>query len=260
VDLSDRSSSTESILEALAALIKSDPGELVMMRTAVFTGYVVAVTITSQGDQVNAPAFLAASAQGTVVDFALALSRARIPASVCDDWTPEPPDKFGIQWGWASRRTHVGLANNGGTVGMSAVLSQFQGAHANYEVLDADGIVRVRPSHRCSCERLLAMPVRSFHARGILHDVFNAVERVIDPSVPVRHGLMGSIAGAEPVDDFMPIVDVRRSSGSVRDLLDQIVVQTPGTVWIMLHDQTHGTCRLGYARVGAFLEGTQPLR
>lgn len=185
------------------------------------------------------PSFLADAARTSVADFVCALAEAGVPAGfvlVEGDFDDEAIRRSGIAW-------HLRAAKDTRTIPLGNVVAAFRERYPAYEVEDRDGALVVRASV-LGVVRLLEARVDRFRLNATsLGSAFNEAERIVDATIPVRGGLVGSVASNpdEPPATLTEMtIDLDVRNATLFDALNQIVQQAPGTVWVLSRHRNGG--------------------
>ena len=177
----------------------------------------------------NAPRFLADAAQTSVADFAYGLAEARISAGFLafDNDFLEPG---GTLW-------HRRPMDDAGQVPLETALNIFRTRYPMYDVKDRDGVLLIRARAFGVVRPLSEKRAERFRLEGVpLATAFNEAMRIVNPAIPVRGGVVGSVLATpdEPVPVTSdPLVYVDVTNATFVDVLNEIVKQAPGTVWIL---------------------------
>jgi len=210
------------------------------------------------------PQFVADAAETSVADFAQALAEARVPAGFVafdSDFFESDFDGGAYERG---RRLWHRLSLDEHELALqiqleSAVLS-FRGRHRAYDVEERDGVLLIRARALRPVRLLEGVRIDRFRLDGVrLGVAFNEAQRIVDPTLPVLSGSVGSFMSdpdkppptlAEIVALVDPVVHVDIANATLWAGLNEIAKQLPGTVWILSRN-LKGNYTLAYRRPGA---------
>ncbi len=183
----------------------------------------------------NVPRFLSEAAALSVADFAYGLAEVRVSAGfvVLASDSIESSLAHGARIRW-----HIRRAEDAKPVALEDVLDVFRNAHPDYEVLSLPGLLRVRARAIATASGLFTKRTPRVRIDTLpLPTAFNRAARVAEPSIPVADGSIASILSS-PEDPPVAVSDPPRISVDLTqvtfpDVLDAIVRQAPGTVWLL---------------------------
>jgi hypothetical protein len=183
----------------------------------------------------NVPRFLAEAAAKSVADFAYGLAEARVSAGfvILESDSIESSLAHGPQILWHLRRRE-----DGSLVPFEDALDVFRSAHPDYEVETSSQLLRIRARAAATASSLFTKRAARVRMDALpLPSAVNRAMRVVDPSIPMADGVVGSIPSS-PDDPPVPVADPPRitvdlSQATFLDVLDEIVRQAPGTVWLL---------------------------
>ena len=190
---------------------------------------------SSLPDQV--PRFVADAAEASVSDFAYALAEARLPGGVV---AFERDFERGSGTLWQRRSTEEAAG-----VPLREVVTSFRRRHARYDIEEREGVMLVRARQIELRVGPLAKTADRFRVDGLdplaaLHEAM----RMVDASIP--GGVVGSFLGGLP--EARAPITLDMPNVTFLEVLNEIVRQAPGTVWILLQ---HGEPpRRGYYTLG----------
>ncbi len=125
------------------------------------------------------------------------------------------------------------------------VISTFRTKYPGHYIEDRDGVLLIR-ARKLEVAGALAGKFPHFQVDGVpLSTAFNEAMRIVNPAVPARSGIIGSIIsspGNSPDASAFSTVSVDVTNASFLDVLNEIVKRVPGTVWIL---SRHGTAQSG---------------
>lgn len=179
------------------------------------------------------PAFVAEAAQTSVADLAYALAEASIPAGFVvfeGDFDDQSIGQSGVLW-------HLRSEKETRTVPLETVVAAFRARHPGYEVEDRSGALLIRANSIGFVPLLDEARGNRFQLNGEpLGTAFNKTERLVDPTIPVRGGVVGSVASNpdEPARSWTePTVSLDIQNATLVSALNEIVKGAPGTVWVL---------------------------
>ena len=194
----------------------------------------------------NVPRFVGEAAEISVADFAYALAEARISAGLVGsygDFFKEGAFHFpraDAIWQDRSREKAEEIP-------LHAAVNIFRSRHPRYDVDAREGLFLVRAREFELSVGPLAKTTERFRVDGVPRPTaFNEAMRIVDPTIPVRGGVVGSDLGAPEeitaADRIGPLITLDVSNVSFLDVLNEIVSQAPGTVWMLLrHGEPQGS-------------------
>jgi len=209
----------------------------------------------------SVPQFLADAAATSVADFAQALAEARVPAGFVafdsdffeSDFDGEAYERGRLLWHRLSLDEHE-LARQ---VPLASAVLGFRGRHRAYDIEERDGVLLIRARALRAVRLLEGVRVDRFRLDGVrLGTAFNEAQRIVDPTIPVVSGSVGSFISdpdkppptlAEILAQVDPVVHVDIADVTLLAALNEIAKQTPGTVWILSRN-LKGNYTLAYRR------------
>jgi hypothetical protein len=191
----------------------------------------------------NVPRLLANAAAMSVADFAYGLAEAGVSAGfvVLEGDSIESSLTRGTQPLWHLRRQDAGL------VPLEDALDIFRTAHPDYEVESSAGVLRIRARAIATASSLFTKRTAHVRMEGLpLPSALNRAMRAADPSIPTSDGVVGSVVSSADSPPFTlsnpPRISVDLTQATFLDVLDEIVGQAPGTVWLLSRHWTpHAT-------------------
>ena len=172
----------------------------------------------------DVPDFVAAAAERSVGDFAYALAEARFPAGVVAFESDSRPPVA----------TSYRSSGDDAVVPLEVALGLFRSRHPTYEVEEQDGVLVVRERELDLGQGPLARGAERIRIQVLpLRAAFNQAMRIVDPSIQVRDGFVGSIIGRpaepSPLGLFRTQVTLDMSNATLPTVLNEIVKQARGT-------------------------------
>jgi hypothetical protein len=183
----------------------------------------------------SVPRFLADAAALSVADFAYALAEGGVSAGfvILESDAVESSPGHGTHTLWHLRRRE-----DGKPVALEDALDIFRSAHPDYEVLTSAGRLRVRARALATASSLFTKKAARVRMDALpLMSAVNRATRIADPSIPMADGVAGSVVSS-PTDPPAIVADppkitVDLAQATFVDVLDEIVGQAPGTVWLL---------------------------
>jgi hypothetical protein len=181
------------------------------------------------------PRFVVEAAEMLVADFGYALAEARVSAGFVvfenDFFERDFERTSGKIW-------HRGSVAETEEVPLEAAVSIFHARHPLYDVEQWEGVLLIRAQELKGLGGPLAKKAERFRIEGLpLPTAFNEAMRIVDPGIPARGGVVGSILSSpeEPAPAITPgpLISVDIVNATVVEVLNEIVKQAPGTVWIL---------------------------
>ena len=171
----------------------------------------------------DVPAFVAAAAERSVGDFAYALAEARVSAGFV---SVEGDFEHASGTLWHGRTTDQALG-----VPFQEALTSFRSRHPRYDIEEREGVLLVRARQIAFTVGPLAKTAERFRIDGLhLLVAFHEAMRMVDAAIPA--GVVGSFPGGLPESPAPIAFDM--TNVTFLEVLNEIVRQAPGTVWILL--------------------------
>jgi len=207
-------------------------------------GTLTGPTATSQSSSSlpeNVPRFVGEAAETSVADFAYGLAEARISAGFVgsySDFFKEGAFHFPrAEAIWQDRSREKGEE-----IPLQAAVNILRSRQTRYDVEAREGLLIVRAREMELSAGPLAKTAERVRVDGVPRPTaFNEAMRIVDPAIPVRGGVVGSDLGAPEettaADRIGPLISLDVSNVSLLDVLNEIVTQAPGTVWMLLRHE-----------------------
>jgi hypothetical protein len=182
------------------------------------------------------PTFVGEAAEISAADFVYALAEARIPAGFVGAYSDIFKDggfqRSATLWRDRSREDRREMP-------LEAAINIFRSRQPRYDVEAREGLLLVHVRDIELSVGPLAKTAERFRVDGVPRPTaFNEAMRLVDQAIPVRGGVVGSLLGmpeeTTPADRIGPLITLDVSNVTLLDVLNDIVRQAPGTVWMLL--------------------------